>query len=104
MLGQVTRSGTAGDLLAPMVTDPLITHADAARQRGIAELSDTGRIAMVTLRLPVLAETGVIKPGKFVHYKEGGNTHVGMTRSVAVDVNMPTIYQTLTVETHLEPV
>ena len=104
VLGQVTRTGTAGDLLAPMVTDPLITHADAARQRGIAELSDTGRIAMVTLRLPVLAETGIIKPGKFVHYKEGSNTHVGLTRAVALDVNLPTIYQTLTVETHLEPV
>ena len=102
--GQYTRSGTAGDLLAPPVIDPLITHADAARQRGRAIISDTGRIATVSLRLPVLTETGIIKPGSFVRYVEGGNQHLGITRGVAVDVGFPTIYQTLTVETHVEPV
>ncbi len=50
VLGQVTRAGTAGDILAPMVVDPLITEAAAARQRGLA----------------VLAETGNIVPGTFV--------------------------------------
>lgn len=104
VLGQYTRTGTAGDRIAPLVTDPLITHADAVRQRGRAVLSDTGRIATVTLRLPVLAETGVIKPGNFVRYTEGGTAHVGITRSVSVAVGMPTIYQTLSVETHVEPV
>lgn len=104
VLGQYTRTGTAGDLVAPSVVDPLITQAVAARQRGRAIISDTGRIATVTLRLPVLAETGIIKPGNFVHYKEGGNTHIGLTRGVSVAVGLPTIYQTLTVETHVEPV
>lgn len=102
--GRYTRSGTAGDLPAPTVVDPLITHADAVRQRGRAILSDTGRIATVALRLPVLAETGIIKPGHFVRYVEGGNTHIGLSRGVSVDVSMPTIYQTLTLETHVEPV
>ena len=102
--GQYTRRGTAGDVMAPAVIDPLITHADAARQRGRTIISDTGRVATVTLKLPVLAETGVIKPGKSVRYVEGGVHHLGITRSVSVDVAMPTIYQTLTVETHVEPV
>lgn len=102
--GRYTRAGTAGDLLAPPVIDPLITHADAARQRGRAIISDTGRIATVTLRMPVRADTGIIKPGNFVRYTEGGNTHVGITRGVSVAVAMPTIYQTLTVETHVEPI
>ena len=102
--GRYTRSGTAGDLPAPTVVDPLITHVDAVRQRGRAILSDTGRIATVALRLPVLAETGIIKPGNFVRYVEGGNTHIGLSRGVSVDVSMPTIYQTLTLETHVEPV
>ena len=43
VLGQVTRAGTAGDVLAPMVVDALITEAAAARQRGIAVLGDTGQ-------------------------------------------------------------
>ena len=102
--GRVTRAGTAGDYLAPSIVDPLITQAAAARQRGIAVLSDTGRIATVGLRLPVLAETGIIKPGSFVRYTDGGIERIGLTRSVQVEVGLPAIWQTLGVETHVEPV
>ena len=102
--GRVTRAGTAGDYLAPSVVDPLITQAVAARQRGLAVLSDTGRIATVGLRLPVLAETGIIKPGNFVRYTDGGTERIGITRSVQVEVGLPAIWQTLGVETHVEPV
>ncbi|MDW3682926.1 hypothetical protein RA280_14450 [Cupriavidus sp. CV2] len=101
VLGQVTRTGTAGDILAPMVTDALITHADAARQRGLSILGDTGRQAHLSLRLPVLAETGVIQPGKFVRYVDGGVTRLGIVRSTAVDVSMPEVWQTIGVETHV---
>ena len=69
VLGQVSRAGTAGDVLAPMVVDALITEAAAARQRGISVLADTGQQIEVTLRLPVLAETGIIEPGAFVEYR-----------------------------------
>lgn len=102
--GRVTRAGTAGDYLAPSIVDPLITQAAAARQRGIAVLSDTGRIATVGLRLPVLAETGIIAPGSFVKYVDGGIERIGLTRSVQVEVGLPAIWQTLGVETHVEPV
>lgn len=101
IVGQVTRTGTAGDLLAPMVTDPLITHADAARQRGRVILSNTGRVANVSLRLPVLPATGIITPGKFVRYTDGATTRLGIVRSVGVSVSMPEIWQTLGVETHV---
>jgi hypothetical protein len=100
VLGQVTRAGTAGDLLAPMVTDTLITHADAARQRGLAVLADTGRQAQVSLRLPVLAETGIIVPGKLVRYVDGTTTRLGLVRSTSVDVSRPEVWQTIGVETH----
>ena len=102
--GRVTRTGTAGDYLAPSIVDPLITQAAAARQRGLAVLSDTGRIATVGLRLPVLAETGIIAPGSFVRYTDGGIERIGLTRSVQVEVGLPAIWQTLGVETHVEPV
>lgn len=100
VLGQVTRAGTAGDLLAPMVTDALITTASAARQRGLSLLADTGRQAEISLRLPVLAETGVITPGKFVRYTDAGTTRIGIVRSVGVEVGMPEIWQTLGVQTY----
>ena len=48
------------------------------RQRGIAVLADTGHQIEVSLRLPVLAETGIIRPGAFVEYQDGSVTRLGI--------------------------
>ncbi|EFX61827.1 hypothetical protein DAPPUDRAFT_271710, partial [Daphnia pulex] len=66
VLGNIKRAGTAGANVAPMVTHAAMTAEPAVRQRGRAVLSDTGQQAHVTLRLPVLSETGVILPGALV--------------------------------------
>ncbi len=100
VLGQVTRAGTAGDVLAPMVVDPLITDAAVARQRGIAVLADTGHQIEVSLRLPVLAETGIIEPGAFVEYQDGSVTRLGLVRSTQVEAGMPEVWQTLGVQAY----
>ena len=100
VLGQVTRAGTAGDQVAPMIVDALITHADAARQRGQSVLANTGRIANIGLKLPVLAETNIITPGKYVDFVDSGITRRGVVRSVQVEVGMPEVWQTIGVETH----
>jgi len=100
VLGQVTRAGTAGDVLAPMVVDPLITEAAAARQRGIAALADTGQQLEVSLRLPVLAETGIIEPGAFVEYQDGSVTRLGIVRATQVEAGMPEVWQTLGVQAY----
>jgi len=100
VLGQVTRAGTAGDVLAPMVVDPLITEAAAARQRGIAVLADTGQQIEVSLRLPVLAETGIIEPGAFVEYQDGSVTRLGLVRSTQVEAGLPEVWQTLGVQAY----
>lgn len=104
VLGQVTRAGTDGSQVAPMVTDALITHADAARQRGRAILGATGRAAMVSLRLPVLQATGVIRPGTFVQYNDGAVDRIGLSRSVQVALDGVETWQTIGVETYDEPV
>lgn len=100
VLGQVTIDQTDGALAAPMVVDALITHADAARQRGTSVLSDTGRIANISLRLPVLASTNIIVPGKYIDFVDGAVTRRGVVRSTQVEVGMPEIWQTIGVETH----
>lgn len=100
VLAQVTRSGTAGDLLAPIVVDALITEAAVARQRGLAVLSDTGRQIEVSLNLPVLLETGIIEPGAFVQYREGGVDRIGLVRSTQVQAGFPEVWQTLGVQTY----
>lgn len=100
VLGQVTRAGTAGEVLAPMVVDPLITEAAAARQRGIAVLADTGHQLEVSLRLPVLAETGIIEPGAFVEYQDGSVTRLGIVRATQVEAGLPEVWQTLGVQAY----
>lgn len=100
VLGSVSRAGTAGDLLAPMVVDQLITSAAAARQRGLSILADTGRQIDVGLSLPVLPETGVVRPGQLIEYLDGGIARRGLVRSVDVAVDLPDITQTLGVEIH----
>ncbi len=101
VLGHVKRAGSAGDIVAQMVTDDLITHTDAARQRGTAILSDTGRQARVSLSLPVLDETGIILPGQLVRYADGATTRLGLARSVSVTAGLPKVRQTVEIETHV---
>jgi len=101
VLGRITRQGTAGDVLAQLVTDPLITEGAAARQRGTAILSDVGMQAHVTLRLPVLAETGVLRPGHMIDYVDGLITRRGIVRSTQVAMQGVTnVWQSVGVETH----
>jgi hypothetical protein len=102
VLGQITRAGTAGDLVAPMVTDPLATHADAVRQRGLAVLANTGRQLQQSLRLPILEETGVIRPGSLVRYIDGATTRVGMVRATQVEASHAVASQTISLEVHLD--
>lgn len=102
VVGQVTRSGTAGDNIAPMVTHALITHSDAVAQRGMTVLSDTGAQASVNLRLQVRPETGVILPGALVRYEDGAETHLGLVRATSVDWQRPVLRQSITLETHVE--
>lgn len=101
VLGAITRLGTAGDVVAPMVVDPLITAGAAARQSGLAVLSDTGMQAHVTLRLPVLAETGILLPGHMIDYVDGATTRRGVVRSSQVNVQgIANVWQSVGVETH----
>lgn len=103
---QVNRAGTAGDIEAPMITDQLVTSGVGARQRALPVLADVGRQAIVSLRMPVLEETGIIPPGKFVRYVDGGTTRIGLVRTTAADVERSResglqIWQTIGVETHV---
>lgn len=100
VLGQVTRAGTAGEVLAPMRVDALITEAAAARQRGIAVLADTGRQIEMNLRLPVLPATGIIEPGALVCCQDNGVERTGIVRSTRIEASLPEVWQTLGIQSH----
>lgn len=91
------KPGSPREVPAPMAVHPLLIHADAARQRAIAELSDTGRQIEQQLSLPVLPETGVIKPGVYVRYTDDdGVARLGLVRSTRVtDDNTAALIQTI---------
>ncbi|MFU8763883.1 MAG: hypothetical protein ACNA7T_05140 [Haliea sp.] len=99
---RIRRTGLAADIQAPTIVDALATDALMTRQRGLAVLADTGKQAHISLRLPVLPETGIIHPGHLVEYTEQGNTHRGITRSLKIDQTYPDLWQTITLETHQE--
>lgn len=100
ILAQVLRQGTAGDLAAPMVVDPLNTHADAARQRGSAVLGAAGRMLRQTLETPILPNVGLYPVGSFVEFVDGASTRLGMVRAVSVNAALPRVRQTIEVECH----
>ena len=95
------RAGTPGTSPAPDAVHALLVHPDAAAQRAIAELSDTGRQVLQTLTLPVLPETGIIKPGLLLRYTDDADVvRTGIVRGVSVASGPARIEQTIEVQAH----
>lgn len=103
VFGPVTRTGTAGDMLAPPVNHPLITAAEAHIQCGRGVLSDTGLQEHFSVQTMVLPETGIILPGKALRFVDEDGPHLGIVRKTSLQMQKwPELYQTLGVETHVE--
>lgn len=105
VLALVKRAGTAGEKLAQLVTDPLITAVEAAQQRGLGVLGDAGPKHLVSLTLPVLTgidQPGVLDVGQLVQVNQAAPWR-GRVRSVSVNARMPSVRQTVQIERHLEP-
>ncbi|ERS12522.1 hypothetical protein Q673_02590 [Marinobacter sp. EN3] len=99
-LDRIIRDSSGGTNPAPTIVDDLATDAAMTRQRGLALLGDTGKQARISLRLPVLPETGMIRPGTLVEYLEQGTTRRGLVRSLSISHSRPELWQTIGVETH----
>lgn len=102
ILADIKREGSPGDLLLePMVVHPLITDIVAARQRAIAELSESGRMLKQKMTLPVLPYTGIIKPGQVLrYYDDAGVRRKGIVRGTSISQQFPVITQALEVDSH----
>lgn len=106
VLGLVKRSGSAADKLAVMISDALITHTDAARQRGLAILGAAGHKYNIVLELPVLTgsgQPGVLDVGQLVQVNAAAPWR-GRVRAVSVAAKRPSLRQTITLERHLETI
>jgi len=109
VMTRVKRTGTAAALLAPMVTDDLITHVDAASQRGRAILGAGGRQANITLSMPLLSGAtigqsgpGLLHVGQLLEVVEPAETWRGLVRGVSLAASFSSgqVRQSLRVERH----
>lgn len=99
--GPVTRTGTAGDKVAPQVNHALITDPEAHWQRGLAVLADTGLQEHVSIDTMLWPETGIIMPGTVMRYVSDDVPRLGLVRKTALQMQRwPELKQTLGVETH----
>lgn len=104
---RVKRTSTAGELIAPMVVDPLITHIDAARMRGEAVLSDVGAQELFRFDMPVEQTLGILPLLKLIEIDEDGSFYRGITRAIRINAQWQdgvVVRQTLEIEKHAEPV
>lgn len=95
----VKRLGSAGDNPAPMITNPIMTHADAGRERGRNILGNTGRQARVTFDLPLNPVTGLFEPGQLVAVQDTVNWR-GLVTAVNLQASHGAISQSVELERH----
>ncbi|MHB9021293.1 MAG: hypothetical protein ACYC3A_05660 [Halothiobacillus sp.] len=83
-IGQVTINGTAGDIIAPTATDPLITAIEASQQLGLAILGDTGKQWQVGITGPVSVDLPLLVNGQLIAYDQTGENRRGQVRSIGM--------------------
>lgn len=81
---KVRRTGTAGDKVAADVVDPLMVDNQALRQRGTAELANSGRKDSVQLTLPVMDLLPPLIPGQVLGVTWQTETYKTLVDSVQI--------------------
>lgn len=82
------RNGTAGDLLAPQVVDPLITHSTAGMERARIEMDKGGNwgdVSLSTFLPDAPAAPGLLLPGYLVEVQETAGNWRGQVGAVTIN-------------------
>jgi hypothetical protein len=117
--GLIKRTGSDGAIQLPSVTDQLIVHVDAARERGRFELAKADARKTETIKVPLLpapasdTNPGIFLPGQLVSVTEKNEARTadvawkGMITSVQIDAthsssagSSMSVRQTLSIERH----
>ena len=102
----VRRAGTNGAMQAPPFVGPMISDHAAARSKGIAILSASGKQARVGLELPMEPTLGLVTPGMLVQVqKDASNNWRGLVNSTQIgaawgDSDSLTVSQSIELERH----
>ena len=92
---KVVRSGSAGDELAQMVADALITDVEPARERGRLIIGQSGKWSKEGLELPLTVEgtlPGLLSVGQLIEMEERGKTWRGQVVGVRVRASMGSFF------------
>ena len=104
VLGLVVRSGSAGELLAPQISDSLATDVMMVRQRGAVPLADSALRWRQEITVPLITggnAPGLLLPGYLLEVQEPGESWRGLVRSLSIQENSPEVSQTITVDRYL---
>ncbi|MFW1859222.1 hypothetical protein [Acinetobacter defluvii] len=93
-MGQVKRTGTAGDVLQETISNPLFT-AVSMGSYGKALLAKSGMIETHSLEIPVQKDVGECEPGDVIAFNA---EWWGIVESVSVSFTHAVVNQNLTVE------
>jgi hypothetical protein len=85
---KIKRTGMLGDQFASDVVDTLITHNQAARQRGTAELANSGKKQNTTIRTKLLNDLPPIRPGMLVGVTYSDSTFKATCDSLAISASI----------------
>ncbi|MDX1536405.1 hypothetical protein [Arsukibacterium sp.] len=81
---KVRRTGTAGDKVAADVVDPLMVDSLALRQRGTAELANSGRKDALQLNLVIMDLLPPLIPGQVLGITWQTETYKALVDSIAI--------------------
>ena len=81
---RVKRTGTAGDKVAADVVEPLMVDSQALRQRGTAELANSGRKDSVQLTMPIMDLLPPLIPGQVLGVTWQTETYKTLVDSIAI--------------------
>lgn len=103
----VRRQGTAGNAPAPDVFDDLVTATDAARSRGISEISKGGHQEIATRTIPLFpvggSAPGLVEPAMLCEVRDPGDTWRGLCLGVDISadgIGASRVSQVLRLERH----
>lgn len=82
---KVKRIATAGDKVAADVVDPLMVDSQALRQRGTAELANSGRKDSLQLTLPIMDLLPPLLPGQVLGITWQTETFKTLVDSIAIN-------------------
>ncbi|MGR3981769.1 hypothetical protein [Pseudoalteromonas sp. 1181_04] len=85
---KIKRAGTLGDQFANDVVDTLITHNQAARQRGTCEMANSGKKQNTTIRTKLLDDLPPIRPGMLVGITYADSVFKATCDSMTINANI----------------